>query len=101
MASHVYGAINLLLDVVLPLGGLLFLQLRFLPYQSDLITGWHTLCLAADLVLVWAIWPSILRPGTGLGSSARGLLRQPGNRLWRLVAAAGLSLVAVIAAVLM
>jgi uncharacterized protein YjbI with pentapeptide repeats len=101
VTSHVYGAINLLLYVVLPLGGLLFLQLRFLPYQSDLITGWHTLCLAADLVLVWAIWPSILRPGGDLGSSVRGLVRQPGRRLWGLVAAAVLSLAAVIAAGLM
>jgi uncharacterized protein YjbI with pentapeptide repeats len=40
-----------------PLGLLLFMQIRFLPYHDPLVTWWHRLVLATDLAMLWWLWP--------------------------------------------
>lgn len=50
------------LYVVLPLGLLLLIQLKFLPYQHDWLTPWHMLCLVACVALLWLTWPTIDGP---------------------------------------
>ncbi len=42
---------------VAPVALLLYLQIKFLPYHSEWITWLHRGLLAADLVLVWTLWP--------------------------------------------
>lgn len=44
--------------VAAPVVLLLFVQLRFLPYQSEWITWWHRGLILLDLSLVWWLWPS-------------------------------------------
>ncbi len=38
---------------------LLFIQLRFLPYQAEWITWWHRILLLADLLLIYLLWPNL------------------------------------------
>ncbi len=46
--------------VLLPLGLLLWMQIRFLPYHNQEITWWsHRLSILMDLVLLWIYWPKI------------------------------------------
>lgn len=49
--------------VLLPLGLLVWMQIRFLPYHDETIT-WlcHRLPVTVDLVLLWIVWPKIKNP---------------------------------------
>lgn len=48
-------------------------QIRFLPYH-DVTTTWiHRLCLIADVLLLWLIWPAISSREGRLGGSLRAL----------------------------
>ena len=47
--------------VLLPLGILTFVQVRFLPYHSEWVTGWHRVVILADLLVIWLLWPRIVR----------------------------------------
>jgi uncharacterized protein YjbI with pentapeptide repeats len=38
---------------------LVFFELQFLPYHSELISWWQRLLILADLILLWTLWPSI------------------------------------------
>jgi uncharacterized protein YjbI with pentapeptide repeats len=42
---------------VIPVTLLLFVQIRFLPYHSEMITWWHRVIIATDLILLWWLWP--------------------------------------------
>jgi uncharacterized protein YjbI with pentapeptide repeats len=47
--------------IALPIGILLFVQVRFLPYHDEWVTWWHRLVIVADLGLVWLLWPQIVK----------------------------------------
>ncbi len=47
--------------ILLPIGILVFVQVRFLPYHSEWVTGWHRGLVFADLLLIWLVWPRIVR----------------------------------------
>jgi uncharacterized protein YjbI with pentapeptide repeats len=47
--------------VLLPIGILTFVQVRFLPYHSEWVTGWHRVLILADLLVIWLLWPRIVR----------------------------------------
>lgn len=47
--------------VIGPILLLVFFQLTFLPYHHELITWWQRLAVAADLGLLWMLWPSVAR----------------------------------------
>lgn len=54
--------------ILLPIGLLVLFQLQFLAYHSEPVTWWQRTAVVIDLVLIWAIWPSIHRGGiTRLG----------------------------------
>ncbi len=43
--------------IVLPLSALLFIWIRFLPYQYEAATLWHRVLFAIDMIaIVWAVW---------------------------------------------
>jgi hypothetical protein len=77
-----YGVVGFLLKVVAwislvfaPIGLLALFQLQFLPYHDPVITWWHRIAVAIDLVLLWLLWPPILRGETrllGLRDFGRG-----------------------------
>lgn len=60
------AALNFILYAGMPVALFLWVQLRFLPYQDDGITALHVLCLALDLGLLWAMWPTINGPGRSI-----------------------------------
>lgn len=45
--------------VVAPVLLLVFFELQFLPYHSELISWWQRIMVVADLLLLWVLWPSI------------------------------------------
>lgn len=47
--------------VIAPVLLLLFIQLQFLPFQSESLSWMHRLALLVDLVLIWIFWPAILK----------------------------------------
>jgi hypothetical protein len=47
--------------ILLPIGILVFVQVRFLPYHSEWVTSWHRGLVFADLILIWLLWPRIVR----------------------------------------
>ena len=47
--------------ILLPIGILTFVQVRFLPYHSAWVTGWHRLLIFVDLLVIWLLWPRIVR----------------------------------------
>jgi uncharacterized protein YjbI with pentapeptide repeats len=57
--------------VLLPLGLLLWAQLRFLPYHSEAITWNHRAAVLGDLVLLWLFWPLILIQESRGGAAAQ------------------------------
>lgn len=79
-------AVNWLIFVAFPVVLLLWMQLRFLPYQHEVITPIHVACVWVDLTLLWWMWPEINGPrrsrpatiagvvGTACASSATLLL---------------------------
>jgi hypothetical protein len=48
-----------------PVALMLFLEVKFLPYHSEMITWLHRGLLALDLALVWTLWPAY-RSGWGV-----------------------------------
>jgi uncharacterized protein YjbI with pentapeptide repeats len=95
LSQHVLGGIKGLLRplvhaaiavslILLPLGLLLFVQVRFLPYHSDAVTLWHRLLIVLDLGLVWLLWPRILRASAENPRATDGR-RRPAARMLRLV----------------
>ena len=40
---------------------LLLFQLQFLAYHSGIATWWHRIAIVIDLLVLWRLWPSILR----------------------------------------
>jgi hypothetical protein len=50
-----------------PIVLLVFFQLQFLPYHDLAVSWWQRLAVVLDLLLLWALWPSIARgDATGL-----------------------------------
>jgi hypothetical protein len=49
--------------LVLPLGTLLVLQLRFLAYQDEAVTWWQRVAVWFDVALVIALWPVTMDRG--------------------------------------
>jgi uncharacterized protein YjbI with pentapeptide repeats len=47
--------------VVAPVGLLIFFQLQFLPYHNEVITWWQRIAMVVDLVILWVLWPSVVR----------------------------------------
>ncbi|MFZ3325040.1 MAG: pentapeptide repeat-containing protein [Methylocella sp.] len=74
-----------------PAALLLLIQIKFLPYHSELMTWWHRFLLFVDLALVWTLWPGY--------RSGWGVLSWP-KRSWRLVPAGAVSAVALFFAAL-
>ncbi len=66
------AAINWTIYVGLPVALFLWIQLRFLPYQDAFITGLHAVSLAADLMLIWFIWPEVNGPTRSLPGTLAG-----------------------------
>ena len=58
---------------IAPVLVLLTFQVKFLPYQSELVTWTHRLLIAVDLAAVFLIWPAVLDARRDL--TWRGLLR--------------------------
>lgn len=59
------------LGVFAPVAMLMLIQLRFLPYQSDWITGIHQAAVLIDLVVLWAVWGRCLDEAHGGGGMER------------------------------
>jgi len=51
--------ISVITLVIAPVLLLLFIQLKFLPYQDELVTWLHRITLLVDLWLLWIFWPAI------------------------------------------
>jgi uncharacterized protein YjbI with pentapeptide repeats len=49
--------------VIAPVTLLLFIQLQFLPHQSEALTWWHRIALLIDLILISIFWPAIRKDG--------------------------------------
>jgi uncharacterized protein YjbI with pentapeptide repeats len=49
-----------------PLALLVLFQLQFLPYHDEGITLWQRFAVLLDLLLLWRVWPSIVRATTQL-----------------------------------
>jgi len=47
--------------VIGPIALLVFFELQFLPYHHEAITWWHRIAVLADIVILWMLWPSIVR----------------------------------------
>jgi Pentapeptide repeats (8 copies) len=50
--------------VIGPIALLVFFELQFLPFHDEKITWWHRIAIAANIVLLWMLWPSIARGET-------------------------------------
>jgi uncharacterized protein YjbI with pentapeptide repeats len=50
--------------VISPLALLVLFHLQFLPYHNEPISWWHRIALAADLLLLWTLWPSVAQGET-------------------------------------
>ena len=46
--------------VIGPVLLLVFFQLQFLPYHSEVISWWQRLTVVGDLVVLWLLWPSVV-----------------------------------------
>jgi uncharacterized protein YjbI with pentapeptide repeats len=55
----------------LPLGLILWMQLRFLPYHHEWITWTHRVAVLVDLGLLWYLWPLIRIPDYPGASAAQ------------------------------
>src|SRR5580692_12577645 len=47
-----------------PIALLILFQLQFLPYPGEWITWWQRIAVVIDLVLLWILWPRIVRGET-------------------------------------
>jgi hypothetical protein len=62
-----------------PVALLVFFVLQFLPHHSESVSWWQRLLVAADLALLWRLWPQIVRtdgpsPSSGKAISAGRLV---------------------------
>ena len=64
--------------IIMPICTLLWLQLRFLPYQQIWITPWHFLLLLLDIGMIWLMWPQAGRISAALRAALA--VFKPGNR---------------------
>lgn len=68
-------------NVVLPLGLLFWIQIRFLPYHSVGYTAWHQMLVLADLAMIWFFYVRTTRLLAAVGPAAtpsprwRGLIQ--------------------------
>jgi uncharacterized protein YjbI with pentapeptide repeats len=60
--------------VIGPIALLVFFELQFLAYHNEAISWWHRIAVAADVVLLWMLWPPIAR-GERAGLAWRDLRR--------------------------
>jgi uncharacterized protein YjbI with pentapeptide repeats len=44
-----------------PLALLVFFQFQFLPYHNEAIAWWQRIAVVIDILLLWALWPSVAR----------------------------------------
>ncbi len=61
-----YGVMVWSTLIILPLGVLLWAQVRFLPYHDVAATWSQRSALLLDVALLWIFWPRTLSPGVGL-----------------------------------
>ena len=52
--------------VLLPLAILIYAEIHFLTYQSELITWMHRIVILLDIILLWCLWPRIIASDKGL-----------------------------------
>ena len=57
--------------VIGPVALLVFFELQFLPYHSELISWWHRVAVVVDLALLWTLWPLITGGPDGLHTPSR------------------------------
>ena len=50
--------------IIGPIALLVLFQLQFLPYHKEWITLWQRIAVVIDLVLLWILWPPIVRGET-------------------------------------
>ena len=55
--------------LVAPIALLLNCQVHFLPYHDPATTWIHRICLMADLLLIAAIWPAVVKPRQQFGGT--------------------------------
>src|SRR5215472_15310949 len=72
-----------LISLVLgPIALLLFVQLQFLSFHDEAISWWQRIALVIDLMLLWILWPSIVRiESTPRAPRALGYARAAGVAL--------------------
>jgi uncharacterized protein YjbI with pentapeptide repeats len=56
--------------VIGPVALLVFFQLQFLAYHEEWVSWWQRGAVAADLVLLWTLWPRVGLPGGGFARAA-------------------------------
>src|SRR5262249_14655532 len=62
--------------MVMPVLTLLWLELRFLPYQSYWITGWHVVLAALDVIMIWVMWREVMQLPAGSDTKKRSSCRR-------------------------
>jgi uncharacterized protein YjbI with pentapeptide repeats len=56
--------------VIGPVALLVFFQLQFLAYHEEWVSWWQRGAVAADLALLWTLWPRVGLPGGGFARAA-------------------------------
>jgi uncharacterized protein YjbI with pentapeptide repeats len=56
--------------VIGPVALLVFFQLQFLAYHEEWVSWWQRGAVAADLALLWTLWPRVGLPGGGFTRAA-------------------------------
>src|SRR5215470_18817039 len=62
--------------IIMPVCTLLWLQMRFVPYQQIWITPWHSVLLLLDIAMIWLMWPQAGRISTALRAATAALKRK-------------------------
>jgi len=66
--------------VIMPILVLLWLELRFLPYQSLRITSLHALYVVLDLIMLWILWARVFRKAAKRAARLAAEQKPPGSR---------------------
>jgi uncharacterized protein YjbI with pentapeptide repeats len=82
--------------VISPVALLVFFQLQFLPYHEEWISWWQRIAVAADLVLLWTLWPRVGLPAERFTETAREGRRSLVEATQRIGTFAGMLLITVI-----
>jgi uncharacterized protein YjbI with pentapeptide repeats len=69
--------------ILLPIGILVFVQVRFLPYHDEWVTWWHRILIILDLALVWLLWSQVLAPARPVAGPAEPQQDAPSERSGR------------------